>query len=88
MITKYKTTTVFLFRMIPYHLWLKLHAFTNKKGKKNKICLRTQNVYPEHNQAAVYYIMFNFGEFLSKLVISNGELLLKKAAIYVVKKSV
>jgi hypothetical protein len=30
--------------------------------------------------------MFNFGEFLSKLVIFYGDLLLKKAAIYVVKK--
>jgi hypothetical protein len=27
-----KTTNVFLFRMISYHLWLKLQVFTNKKG--------------------------------------------------------
>jgi hypothetical protein len=31
--------------------------------------------------------MFNFGEFLSTIVILNGEFLLKKAAIYGVKKS-
>jgi hypothetical protein len=30
--------------------------------------------------------MFNFGEFLSTIVILNGEFLLKKAAIYRVKK--
>jgi hypothetical protein len=48
--------------------------------------IQKKNVYPVHKPSTVDYIMFNFDEFLfiSKFV---WRALLKKAAIYVVKKS-
>jgi hypothetical protein len=82
-----------------FRIWFTISFHSSQNLKKLFLLLLSdlklrkikKNVYPVHKPAAVDYIIYIYLQILTLvnfylLVILYGELLLKKAAIYVVKK--